>query len=47
MGFFAGLNNEKYDRQYTDRDLVRRMVSYFLTQKSRPVAIVILQVLGH
>ena len=45
MGFFAGLNNEKYDRQYTDRDLVRRMVSYFSTQKSRLVAIVILVVL--
>ncbi|MCX6083054.1 MAG: ABC transporter ATP-binding protein [Chloroflexi bacterium] len=40
MGFFAGLNNEKYDRQYTDRDLVRRMVSYFSTQKSRMTAIV-------
>jgi ATP-binding cassette subfamily B protein len=35
MGFFAGLNNEKYDRQYTDRDLVKRMVSYFAPQKVR------------
>ena len=26
MGFFAGLNAEKYDRQYTDRQLVRRIV---------------------
>ncbi len=35
MGFFAGLNDEKYDRQYSDRELVRRMVSYFNTQTSR------------
>src|SRR5688572_410801 len=37
MGFFAGLNDEKYDRQYTDRVLVNRMVNYFNTQKSRLV----------
>jgi len=35
MGFFAGLNDEKYDRQYTDRELVRRMVSYFTPQTKR------------
>jgi ATP-binding cassette subfamily B protein len=35
MGFFAGLNDEKYDRQYTDRVLVSRMVNYFNTQTSR------------
>lgn len=35
MGFFAGLNDEKYDRQYTDRVLVRRMVNYFKSQTSR------------
>ncbi|MBI5824049.1 MAG: ABC transporter ATP-binding protein [Chloroflexi bacterium] len=37
MGFFAGLNDEKYDRQYTDRVLVRRMVNYFNTQSVRLV----------
>ncbi len=37
MGFFAGLNDEKYDRQYTDRVLVRRMVNYFNTETSRLV----------
>lgn len=42
MGFFAGLNNEKYDRQYTDRVLVRRMLGYFSTQKKRMAAIVVL-----
>jgi ATP-binding cassette subfamily B protein len=35
MGFFAGLNDEKYDRQYTDRVLVNRMVGYFGTQIKR------------
>ena len=29
MGFFSGLNDEKYDRQYTDRELVRRIIGYF------------------
>ncbi|MBE0683169.1 MAG: ABC transporter ATP-binding protein [Anaerolineales bacterium] len=37
MGFFAGLNDEKYDRQYTDRVLVRRMANYFNTQTARLV----------
>ena len=35
MGFFAGLNNEKYDRQYTDRVLFRRMTGYFKPQIAR------------
>jgi ATP-binding cassette subfamily B protein len=29
MGFFAGLETESYDRQYSDRQLVRRIASYF------------------
>ncbi len=29
MGFFGGLDQEGYDRQYTDRQLVRRMGKYF------------------
>ncbi|MFN2151869.1 MAG: hypothetical protein ACK2T5_09765, partial [Anaerolineales bacterium] len=29
MGFFSGLNAESYDRQYSDRELVRRIVTYF------------------
>ena len=29
MGFFSGLDQEGYDRQYTDRQLVRRMGEYF------------------
>ena len=35
MGFFAGLNPEKYDRQYTDRALVRRIAGYFKPQLPR------------
>ena len=35
MGFFSGLNDEKYDRQYTDRVLVRRIIGYFGPQKKR------------
>src|SRR5690348_1073821 len=35
MSFFAGLNDEKYDRQYTDRDLTRRIAGFFSTQKNR------------
>jgi ATP-binding cassette, subfamily B, bacterial len=44
MGFFAGLNDEKYDRQYTDRELVRRILSYFQPQKKRFVWIITLVV---
>ncbi|HSO12357.1 MAG TPA: ABC transporter ATP-binding protein [Anaerolineales bacterium] len=39
MGFFAGLNDEKYDRQYTDRELVRRITGYFKPQTRRFVAV--------
>ncbi|MFZ5919540.1 MAG: ABC transporter ATP-binding protein [Chloroflexota bacterium] len=35
MGFFAGLNEEKYDRQYTDRQLTRRIIGYLTPQRAR------------
>jgi len=35
MSFFAGLNTEKYDRQYSDRQLVGRIATYFKPQTSR------------
>src|SRR5688572_19107955 len=35
MGFFAGLNDEKYDRQYSDRELMRRIFEYFKPQRAR------------
>ncbi len=50
MGFFAGLNDEKYDRQYTDRDLTKRIISFFSTQVIRLaislVIIIILAIIG-
>ncbi|MBN2046180.1 MAG: ABC transporter ATP-binding protein [Anaerolineales bacterium] len=39
MGFFAGLDTEAYDRQYSDRELVRRIVHYFRPH-SKPLVIV-------
>ena len=45
MGFFAGLNDEKYDRQYTDRELVRRMFGYFKSQGKRLVSVSVLVLL--
>jgi ATP-binding cassette, subfamily B, bacterial len=35
MSFFAGLNEEKYDRQYSDRQLVSRIIQYFRPQRQR------------
>ena len=35
MGFFAGLNVEKYDRQYSDRQLVAGIAGYFKPQSRR------------
>lgn len=50
MGFFAGLNDEKYDRQYKDNELVWRMFNYFNTQVSRlvfaSVTIIVIAVIG-
>lgn len=45
MGFFAGLNDEKYDRQYTDRQLVSRIFTYFKPQTRRMIWIAGLVVL--
>ncbi|MCS6995234.1 MAG: ABC transporter ATP-binding protein/permease [Anaerolineales bacterium] len=45
MGFFAGLNNEKYDRQYSDRELFGRIANYFAPQKGRLAAMVVLVML--
>jgi ATP-binding cassette subfamily B protein len=35
MGFFSGLNEEKYDRQYSDRQLFGRIAEYFKPQVKR------------
>ncbi len=44
MGFFTGLNAEKYDRQYTDRELTRRIIDYFTPQRKRMTIIIVLVV---
>ena len=44
MGFFAGLNDEKYDRQYSDRDLMGRIFEYFKPQTTRLVWVIVLVV---
>jgi ATP-binding cassette subfamily B protein len=35
MGFFSGLGDEAYDRKYTDRELLRRIITYFIPHKKR------------
>jgi len=39
MGFFSGLAAEKYDRQYSDKKLLRRIVEYFKTQSKRLIIV--------
>jgi len=42
MSFFSGLDLEGYDRQYTDRQLVRRMADYFAPYRRQLVLAVLL-----
>lgn len=42
MGLFSGLATEAYDRQYSDRDLVKRIIKYFEPHKRRIAGIVTL-----
>ena len=39
MGFFSGLNTEKYDRQYSDKYLIGRILMYFSPYKKQLVII--------
>ena len=41
MGFFSNLDQERYDRQYSDRELARRMLAYFRPYRGRLIAIVV------
>ena len=41
MGFFSNLDQERYDRQYSDRELTRRMLAYFRPYRGRLIAIVV------
>jgi ATP-binding cassette subfamily B protein len=45
MGFYENLNEEKYDRQYKDKDLVRRILGLFAPQRRRAVLVALLTVL--
>jgi ATP-binding cassette subfamily B protein len=45
MGFYEGLNEEQYDRQYPDRELTRRIVGYFTAQHGWVALVAILTVL--
>jgi ATP-binding cassette subfamily B protein len=40
MGFYEGLNEEKYDRQYKDSVLAKRIFGYFTAQHKRVAVIV-------
>ena len=45
MGFFRGLGDEKYDRQYTDRQLVARIADYFRSEANRLTTVSVLVVI--
>jgi ATP-binding cassette, subfamily B, bacterial len=45
MGFYEGLNEEQYDRQYPDSILSRRIIGYFTARRSWVTVVVILTVL--
>ena len=45
MGFFSGLDAEKYDRQYSDRELVARIAGNFKSQRKRIISISLLVML--
>lgn len=49
MGFFSGLNAEKYDRQYSDRQLVNRILPYIKVHSRRLIiiALIILAMSGN
>jgi ATP-binding cassette subfamily B protein len=42
MGFFGGLNTEAYDRQYSDRELLRRILRYFGPHYRRVLGVALL-----
>jgi len=39
MGFFSGLDAEKYDRQYSDKKLLNRIIDYFQSQSNRLIIV--------
>jgi ATP-binding cassette subfamily B protein len=45
MGFFEGLDAEKYDRKYKDRDLVKRILHYFKPERGKIILVSIMTIL--
>ncbi|MBN1666663.1 MAG: ABC transporter ATP-binding protein [Anaerolineales bacterium] len=45
MGFFSNLGEEKYDRQYSDRQLVERILTYFKPYRMQLIWVVVLLLL--
>ncbi len=45
MGFFSSLDKEQYDRKYSDRELIRRILMYFKPHRIRMTMIVVLVLL--
>lgn len=45
MGLFAGLDQDKYDRQYSDRYLFRRLWDYFRPHKARLIGVIVVALL--
>jgi len=41
MGFFSGLAAESYDRQYSDQELVARIVTYFKPHRTRLILVAV------
>lgn len=41
MGFFSGLGAEKYDRQYSDKKLLKRIYEYFKRQTNRLIIVIV------
>ncbi len=42
MGFFSGLNTEKYDRQYSDMALLKRILPYLKRQSNRMTLLILI-----
>ncbi len=46
MGFFGGLNAEAYDRQYSDRELLQRILTYFRPYRKLLIGVALLVIGG-